>query len=87
MRIQDFVTKVLPILVSFATAYFSYSLNREKSDREKDSDIFKRLNDENSRLQADMEKYRELSNAKDEQILKLKLKKKLLETERKKDEH
>lgn len=85
MRIQDFVTKVLPILVSFATAYFSYSLNCEKSDREKDSDIFKRLNDENSRLQADMEKYRELSNAKDEQILKLK--KKLLETERKKDEH
>lgn len=85
MRIQDFVTKVLPILVSFATAYFSYSLNSEKSDREKDSDIFKRLNDENSRLQADMEKYRELSNAKDEQILKLK--KKLLETERKKDEH
>lgn len=84
MRIQDFVTKVLPILVSFATAYFSYSLNREKSDREKDSDIFKRLNDENSRLQADMEKYRELSNAKDKQILKLK--KKLLETERKKDE-
>lgn len=85
MRIQDFVTKVLPILVSFVTAYFSYSLNREKSDREKDSDIFKRLNDENSRLQADMEKYRSLSIAKDEQILKLE--KKLLEAERKKDEH
>ncbi len=85
MRIQDFVTKILPILVSFATAYFSYSLNREKSDREKDSDTFKRLNDENTRLQADMEKYRSLSIAKDEQILKLE--KKLLEAERKKDEH
>ena len=70
MRI-DFLTKALPVIVSFATAYFSFSLSKQKSDREKEADQYKRLNEENDKLTAELDKYRRMVNSRDEDISRL----------------
>lgn len=67
----DFLTKVLPIIVSFATAYFSFSLSKQKSNREKEADQYKRLNRENDKLTKQIDHYRKLIDAKDKEIYDL----------------
>lgn len=67
----DFLTKVLPIIVSFATAYFSFSLSKQKSDREKEADQYKRLNEENNKLTGELDKYRRMVNSRDKDISRL----------------
>ena len=67
----DFLTKVLPIIVSFATTYFSFTLSKQKSDREKEADQFKRLNEENDKLTDELDKYRRMVSNRDEDISRL----------------
>lgn len=67
----DFLIKVLPVIVSFATAYFSFTLSKQKSDREKEADQYKRLNEENDKLTAELDKYRHMVNSRDEDISRL----------------
>ena len=67
----DFLIKVLPVIVSFATAYFSFTLSKQKSDREKEANQYKRLNEENDKLTAELDKYRRMVNSRDEDISRL----------------
>ena len=67
----DFLIKVQPVIVSFATAYFSFTLSKQKSDREKEADQYKRLNEENDKLTAELDKYRHMVNCRDEDISRL----------------
>lgn len=59
------------MIVSFATACFSFTLSKQKSDQEKETDQYKRLNEENDKLTAELDKYRRMVNNKDEDISRL----------------
>lgn len=69
---QDVVTKVIPLVVSVITAYFSYSLSKTKSDRESTREQFNRLNDEAEKMRRERDEYYEQIKKQDQQILKLK---------------
>lgn len=69
---QDVVTKVIPLVVSVITAYFSYSLSKTKSDRESAREQFDRLNDEAEKMRRERDQYYEQIKKQDQQILKLK---------------
>ena len=69
---QDIVTKVIPLVVSVITAYFSYSLSKTKSDRESTREQFDRLNDEAEKMRRERDEYYEQIKKQDQQILKLK---------------
>lgn len=69
---QDLATKVLPLVVSVVTAYYSYKLNKAKSDRETTRDQFDRLNGEVEKMKRERDEYYEKTKKQDQQILKLK---------------
>ena len=69
---QDFATKVAPLVVSIITAYYSYRLNKAKSDRENSRDQFDRLTDEIEKMRSERDEYYEKTKKQDQQILKLK---------------
>lgn len=69
---QDTVTKVIPLVVSVITAYFSYSLSKTKSDRETSKDQFDRLTYEIEKMKRERDEYYEKTKKQDQQILKLK---------------
>lgn len=69
---QDLATKVAPLVVSVITAYYSYRLNRAKSDRENAKDQFDRLNGEVEKMKRERDEYYEIIKKQDKQILKLK---------------
>lgn len=69
---QDLAAKVLPLVVSVITAYYSYKLNRAKSDRETAKDQFDRLTDEVEKMKRERDDYYEKTKKQDQQILKLK---------------
>ncbi|MDD6386586.1 MAG: hypothetical protein PUG11_04865 [Lactobacillus equicursoris] len=59
-------------MVSVITAYYSYKLNKAKSDRENAKDQFDRLNDEVEKMKRERDEYYEKTKKQDQQILKLK---------------
>ncbi len=69
---QDLAAKVAPLVVSVITAYYSYRLNRAKSDRETAKDQFDRLTDEIEKVKRERDEYYEKTKKQDQQILKLK---------------
>lgn len=69
---QDLAAKVLPLAVSVITAYYSYKLNKAKSDRETAKDQFERLTDEVEEMKRERDEYYEKTKKQDQQILKLK---------------
>lgn len=69
---QDLLAKVLPLVVSVITAYYSYRLNRAKSDRETAKDQFDRLTYEVEKMRRERDEYYEKTKKQDQQILKLK---------------
>ena len=69
---QDLAAKVLPLVVSVITAYYSYRLNKAKSDRETAKDQFDRLTDEVEKMKRERDEYYEKTKKQDQQILKLK---------------
>lgn len=69
---QDVATKVIPLVISVITAYFSYSLSKAKSDRESAKEQFDRLNSEVEKMQRERDQYYEQIKKQDQQILKLK---------------
>lgn len=69
---QDLAAKVLPLVVSVITAYYSYRLNKAKSDRETAKDQFDRLTDEVEKIKRERDEYYEKTKKQDQQILKLK---------------
>ena len=69
---QDLATKVAPLVVSVITAYYSYRLNRAKSDRETAKEQFDRLTDEVEKMKRERDEYYEKTKKQDQQILKLK---------------
>lgn len=69
---QDLTTKILPLAVSVITTYYSYKLNKEKSDRETARDQFERLNNEVEKMKRERDEYYEKAKKQDQQILKLK---------------
>lgn len=69
---QDLSAKVLPLVVSVITAYYSYKLNRAKSDRETARDQFDRLTYEAEKMRRERDEYYEKTKKQDQQILKLK---------------
>lgn len=60
------------MFVSVITAYYSYKLNKAKSDRETTKDQFNRLNDEVEKMKRERDEYYEMVKKQDQQILKLK---------------
>lgn len=60
------------MVVSVITAYYSYKLNKAKSDRENAKDQFDRLNDEVEKMKRERDEYYEKTKKQDQQILKLK---------------
>lgn len=69
---QDLSAKVLPLVVSVITAYYSYKLNKAKSDRETSKDQFDRLTYEIEKMKRERDEYYEKTKKQDQQILKLK---------------
>lgn len=69
---QDLSAKVLPLVVSIITAYYSYKLNKAKSDRENSKDQFDRLTYEIEEMKRERDEYYEKTKKQDQQILKLK---------------
>lgn len=69
---QDLSAKVLPLVVSVITAYYSYKLNKAKSDRETSKDLFDRLTYEIEEMKRERDEYYEKTKKQDQQILKLK---------------
>lgn len=69
---QDLSAKVLPLVVSIITAYYSYKLNKTKSDRENSKDQFDRLTYEIEEMKRERDEYYEKTKKQDQQILKLK---------------
>lgn len=69
---QDLSAKVLPLVVSVITAYYSYKLNKAKSDRETSKDQFDRLTYEIEEMKRERDEYYEKTKKQDQQILKLK---------------
>ena len=69
---QDLAAKVLPLVVSVITAYYSYKLNKAKSDRETAKDQFDRLTDEVDKMKRERDEYYDKTKKQDQQILKLK---------------
>lgn len=69
---EDLATKVLPLVVSAITTYYSYKLNKAKSDRENARDQFDRLNAEVEKMKRERDEYYEKTKKQDQQILKLK---------------
>ena len=69
---QDLAAKVLPLAVSVITAYYSYKLNKAKSDRETAKNQFDRLNNEVEKMQRERDEYYEQIKKQDQQILELK---------------
>lgn len=59
-------------MVSVITAYYSYKLNKAKSERETAKDQFDRLNDEAEKMRRERDEYYETIKKQDQQILKLK---------------
>lgn len=60
------------MVVSVITAYYSYRLNKAKSDRETAKDQFDRLTDEVEKIKRERDDYYEKIKKQDQQILKLK---------------
>ncbi len=60
------------MVVSVITAYYSYRLNKAKSDRETAKDQFDRLNEEVEKMKRERDEYYEKTKKQDQQILKLK---------------
>lgn len=69
---QDLSAQVLPLVVSIITAYYSYKLNKAKSDRENSKDQFDRLTYEIEEMKRERDEYYEKTKKQDQQILKLK---------------
>lgn len=70
------------MVVSVITAYYSYRLNRAKSDRETAKDQFDRLTDEVEKMRHERDEYYEIIKKQDQQILKLKKELLLRDSER-----
>lgn len=68
---KDALTKFLPLLPTLLIYWASYRLSLEKNAREKKRDEFTRLNEENTRLSEDLDRYRKLVAAKEREIAKL----------------
>lgn len=58
-------------MVSVITAYYSYKLNKAKSDRETAKDQFDRLSDEIEKIRIERDEYYEKTKRQDQQILQL----------------
>lgn len=56
---QDLAIKLAPLVVSVITAYYSYRLNRAKSDRENARDQYNRLNAECEKVTSERDEYYE----------------------------
>lgn len=65
------MTKVLPLLPTLLMYWASYRLSQAKNEKEEKQDEFSRLNDENTRLSEDLERYRKLVASKEREISKL----------------
>lgn len=72
MHWQDLTAKIVPLAVSVITTYYSYKLNKDKSDRETARDQFERLNNEVEKMKRERDEYYEKAKKQDQQILKLK---------------
>lgn len=68
---QDLATRVAPLVVSVVTAYYSYRLNKAKSDRENAKDQFDRLTDEVEKIRRDRDNYYEEIKRLNKENLKL----------------
>lgn len=69
---QDLAIKLAPLVVSVITAYYSYRLNKAKSDREAAKEQFDRLNDEIEKMRSERDDYYEEIKKLNREILKLK---------------
>ncbi|MFK5641171.1 hypothetical protein ACIA30_02650 [Lactobacillus delbrueckii subsp. bulgaricus] len=68
---RDVLTKFLPLLPTLLMYWASYRLSQEKNAQEKKRDEFDRLNEENTRLSEDLDRYRRMVEAKELEISKL----------------
>lgn len=68
---KDILTKLLPLLPTLLMYWASYRLSQAKNEKEKKQDEFSRLNDENTRLSEELERYRKLVASKERENVKL----------------
>ncbi|WP_396583382.1 hypothetical protein [Lactobacillus delbrueckii] len=68
---RDVLTKFLPLLPTLLMYWASYRLSQQKNAQEKKRDEFDRLNEENTRLSEDLDRYRRMVEAKELEISKL----------------
>lgn len=65
------MTKLLPLLPTLLMYWASYRLSQAKNEKEEKQDEFSRLNEENTRLSAELERYRKLVASKERENVKL----------------
>ena len=65
------MTKLLPLLPTLLMYWASYRLSQAKNEKEEKQDEFSRLNDENTRLSEELERYRKLVASKERENVKL----------------
>lgn len=68
---QDLLTKIVPLIPSIFTYWLSYKLSKSKSAEDEKQNEFKRLNEENTRLEERLAKTQELVEDKNAEIYKL----------------
>lgn len=65
------MTKLLPLLPTLLMYWASYRLSQAKNEEEEKQDEFSRLNEENTRLSKDLDRYRKLVASKEKENEKL----------------
>ena len=68
---KDILVKFLPLLPTLLMYWTSYRLSQTKNAQEEKRDEFDRLNDENTRLSEDLDRYRKMVATKEREIVKL----------------
>ena len=68
---KDILTKFLPLLPTLLMYWASYRLSQAKNAQEEKRDEFDRLNEENTRLSKDLDRYRKMVAAKEREIVNL----------------